>query len=528
MVQIDLLSGGAKGSKIVVTTCSTKVTLVMDIDSPYVLQGLRKEKCWTLFKKIAFRKGREEENPMLVPIGRRIANKCQGVPLAIRTLGSLMRYTTSESEWLAIQNKENWEFPKEENDILAILKLSYDHMPVYLKQCFSYCALFPKGYEIDKKLLIQLWIAQGYIHPPSKDSNLEDTGDTYFKELLWRSLFQEVKKDVDGKVISCNMHDLIQDLARAVAGSECSICNVDSGNVSERVHHVSFSQYLPSSCEVPTTLLKARKNLQTLKLNRCYRLKHLPRNLGKMISLRHLEINGYCNLTHMPPGLGKLISLQTLPIFVLCKKSLSSSGLDELSGLNCLRGMLHIVHLEHVKNVTRGSNRSILSQKQCLQSLKLSWCREEDNGSNGDNILLEGLRPHQNLKALHIAGYCSVQFPNWLMTNTALSLPSLVEITIEGWNRCQHLQPFDQLPSLKFLKICSLSCVKYINNGANCSSTTRLVDGKREALFFPSLKELVLYDLPLLKEWQALIVKTDTMGTGSTPKRRYHFLPSPN
>ncbi|KAM1304507.1 hypothetical protein ACFX1X_022274 [Malus domestica] len=154
MVQTDLLSGGAKGSKIVVTTCSTKVTSVMDIDSPYVLQGLRKEKCWTLFKKIAFRKGREEENPMLVPIGRRIANKCQGVPLAIRTLGSLMRYTTSESEWLAIQNKENWEFPKEENDILAILKLSYDHMPVYLKQCFSYCALFPKGYEIDKKLLM--------------------------------------------------------------------------------------------------------------------------------------------------------------------------------------------------------------------------------------------------------------------------------------------------------------------------------------------------------------------------------------
>ncbi|XP_068328075.1 putative disease resistance protein RGA1 [Pyrus communis] len=596
----DLLSGGAKGSKIVVTTRSTKVTSVMDIDSPYVLQGLREEECWTLFKKMAFRKGREDENPMLVPIGRRIADKCQGVPLAIRTLGSLMRYKTSESEWLAIQNKEIWEFPKEENDILAVLKLSYDHMPVYLKQCFSYCALFPKGYEIGKRLLIQLWIAQGYIHPPSKDSNLEDIGDTYFKELLWRSLLQEVKKDVDGNVISCNMHDLIQDLARAVAGSECSICNVDSGNVSERVHHVSFSQYLPSSWEVPTTLLKARKvrtfvlplqyqthkistshstiisslrclraldlhnirtkelpdvigklthlryldlsgnvylvvlpgsicnlqNLQTLKLNRCYRLKHLPRNLGKMISLRHLEISGCCNLTHMPPGLGKLISLQTLPIFVLCKKSLSSSGLDELSGLNCLRGMLHIVHLEHVKNVTRGSNRSILSQKQCLQSLKLSWCREEDKGCNGDDILLEGLRPHQNLKALHIAGYCSVQFPNWLMPNTALSLPSLVEITIEGWSRCQHLPPFDQLPSLKFLKIYSLGSVEYINNGANCSSTTRLVDGKREALFFPSLKELVLYDLPLLKEWQAQIVKTDTMGTGSTPKHQSLSFPS--
>ncbi|KAM1301286.1 hypothetical protein ACFX2H_012343 [Malus domestica] len=94
----------------------------------------------------------------VVPIGRRIANQCQSVPLAIRTLGSLMRYKTSESEWLAIQNKEIWEFSEEENDILAIpkLKVSYDHMPVYSKQWFSYCALFPKGCEVEKKLLIQL------------------------------------------------------------------------------------------------------------------------------------------------------------------------------------------------------------------------------------------------------------------------------------------------------------------------------------------------------------------------------------
>ncbi|KAM1312824.1 hypothetical protein ACFX2F_016933 [Malus domestica] len=41
----DLLSGGAKGGKIVVTTRSTKDTSVMDVDSPYVRQRLREEEC---------------------------------------------------------------------------------------------------------------------------------------------------------------------------------------------------------------------------------------------------------------------------------------------------------------------------------------------------------------------------------------------------------------------------------------------------------------------------------------------------
>ena len=68
----SLLMGGAKGSKIVITT---RMKLVVDITSPvamYTLDGLFEVQSWSLFKQIAFRKGQETNNPRLVKIGREI------------------------------------------------------------------------------------------------------------------------------------------------------------------------------------------------------------------------------------------------------------------------------------------------------------------------------------------------------------------------------------------------------------------------------------------------------------------------
>ncbi|KAD6454653.1 hypothetical protein E3N88_09359 [Mikania micrantha] len=84
----------------------------------------------------------------LEPIGREIAEKCKGLPLAIKTLGSSMWSKTSASEWERVKRNTIWE----ENKILPALKLSYDNLVPYLKRCFAYCRLFPKGYEMEKEM----------------------------------------------------------------------------------------------------------------------------------------------------------------------------------------------------------------------------------------------------------------------------------------------------------------------------------------------------------------------------------------
>ena len=88
---------------------------------------------------------------------------CIGVPLAIRTIGSLLYGKSTEIEWQSFLDNELSKIAQQENNISLTLKLSYDHLPSHWKQCFAYCRLFPKDHRIYVNTLIDLWIAQGFI-----------------------------------------------------------------------------------------------------------------------------------------------------------------------------------------------------------------------------------------------------------------------------------------------------------------------------------------------------------------------------
>ncbi|BFG20216.1 hypothetical protein CerSpe_064900 [Prunus speciosa] len=72
----DLLMGGARGSKILITTRSKKVANIANIAEPYNLRGLNEEQSWFLFKKMAFKEGKEPESSTIKAIGEEIARKC--------------------------------------------------------------------------------------------------------------------------------------------------------------------------------------------------------------------------------------------------------------------------------------------------------------------------------------------------------------------------------------------------------------------------------------------------------------------
>ena len=105
---------------------------------------------------MAFVEGEESKSACFVEFRKEILKKCVGIPLAIRTIGSLLYFKNSEIEWLSFKNNELSKIPQKETNILPTLELSYDHLPSHLKQCFSYCSLFPKNYKINKSCLIKM------------------------------------------------------------------------------------------------------------------------------------------------------------------------------------------------------------------------------------------------------------------------------------------------------------------------------------------------------------------------------------
>jgi Leucine-rich repeat (LRR) protein len=416
----NLLVGGLRGSKVLVTTRNEIVANITRTASTYRLEDLSESNSWDLFKKMAFKDGEELTNPKLAEIGREIVQKCPRVPLAIRSIGSLLYLKNSEAEWLKFQTNKLHEKPQLDERIFAILKLSYDHLPPHLKQCFAFCSLFPKDYRIEVEVLIQLWTAQGFIHSSDRTICLEDVGHEYFMDLLWRSFFQDIQRNEYGDVESCKMHDLIHDLAQSVAGDECLISNPDAVKVVERTRHVTLDS-LNSLWDIPTHLLEA-KGLRTLLLQppgyvysklkldwnrqvydtlitsfKCLRalnlsqsnIKEVSNSIGKLKHLRYLDLSSNYDIELLPASITKLQNLQTL-------KLACCFGLKELP--EDTRNLISLRHLvlygcNNLTHMPRGLGKLTALQTLSFYSLgKKESSVPKQNGGLGDLDGLDELR----------------------------------------------------------------------------------------------------------------------------------------
>ncbi|WKA02355.1 hypothetical protein VitviT2T_020555 [Vitis vinifera] len=482
-----LLKVGARGSKVVVTTRNSKVASIMGIDSPYVLEGLNEGQSWALFKSLAFGEDQQNAHPSLLKIGEEITKMCNGVPLVIRTLGRIPK-----SKWSSIKNNKNLMSLQDGNNILKVLKLSYDNLPSHLKQCFTYCALFPKDYAMKKKMLIQLWMAQGYIQPLDENEHLEDVGDQYFKELLSWSMFQDVKIDDNNNIISCKMHDLIHDLAQFIVKSEIFILTNDTNDVKtipERIYHVSIlgwsqgmkvvskgksirtlfmpnNDHDPCATSMVNSLLLNCKCLRALSLD-ALRLTVSPKSVIKLRRLRYLDLS-WCDFEVLPSGITSLQNLQTLKLFfchslrelprdMRSLRHLEIDFCDTLNYMPCKLTMLQTLRLVHLHALEyMFKNSSSAEPFPSLKTLELGelryfkgWWRERGEQapsfpslsqlliSNCDRLTTVQLPSCPSLSKFEI---------QWCSELTTVQLPSCPSLSKFEISHCNQLTTV-QLPS---------------------------------------------------------------------------------
>jgi len=538
---------GSNRNAVVVTTRLPVVASIMESppECSYKLERLSEGQCWSIIREMVSRNGGESIPSELEAIRIDIENKCGGVPLNATILGGML---------LSEKEKEKWRSTID-SDALPILKLSFDNLPsTSLQRCFAYCSIFPKDFEIEKEKLIQLWMAEGLLGPSGRE--MEDTGDIRFNDLLARSFFQDFQTDKLGNVICCKVPNLVHDLALMVAKSETVIWKAGSvinGTVCiRRLNLISsdernepvflkdgarklrtlFSGFLNKSWEfrglrsltlndarmtelpdsicrmkllryldVSRTDIKALPksitklyHLQTLRFSECRSLKKLPNKMEYLVSLRHIDFS------HTPAHVGCLTGLRTLPLFEVGQDK--GHKIEELGCLKELGGELRIVNLEHVrdKEEAKGAN---LSGKSKINSLVLVW-----NPSSGPRInekdVLEGLKPHPNIRSLEIENYKGDEFPTWL-----LKLKKLVVLKLEGHFPHLEILELEELNSLSnifigFRTMAAALCpalkrvsLKCMNNLMEWKVPEAAAGGMEVA--FPCLEELEFNRCPKLK-----------------------------
>ncbi|KAL3534769.1 hypothetical protein ACH5RR_003230 [Cinchona calisaya] len=515
---------GCRGSKVVVTTRSTLVSSILGTLPAFHLKVLNDEDCWELMKQRAFSNKGPEENKNLEEIGREIARKCKGLPLAAKCLGGILRFKSDAEEWDYILNSKMWEFPQDKNEIFSALILSYLFLPTNLRKCFAYCSIFPPNFEYEMDELVLLWVAEGFIQPRGQ-MRLEDIGSDCFSELICRSFFQFSHVNLHNQSIY-KMHELIHCMAQLVSPNTCFRLEEDIPlwhPAFRNARHLSLShesvQLILSKAftcfrnlrtlitctndtsitQIPYELFLKLQFLRVLTLSRMDidelpssidHLKHLrylnlsenhiqklPESISNLLALQTLKLKSCFEFVELPTNFGNLINLRHLDLDVKHQLNYMPSGFGNLVNLQTL--FAFIVGRGRGCGIGELKNMRLLRGSICITNLENVLNAMEAKDANlcmkldkvelewncyGDKIdqqeVLAGLQPHKNLKELTITRYSGLMFPSWVSD----PVYKLTVIRLQGCLSCSILPSLGQLPLLKFLHIEDMSGLVHIDH----------------------------------------------------------------
>ncbi|KAL3820015.1 hypothetical protein ACJIZ3_005920 [Penstemon smallii] len=204
------------GSRIMVTTRQSEVATYA-AKSSHEMKLLNDDMSWDLLREELFA---QENCPSdLVEIGKEIAKKCLGLPLAISVIGGLLSKEKMTLEyWEHVAANIKAILTENDDQYLEILSLSYNYLPHHLKPCFLYMAVFSEDESIQVSMLLHLWVAEGFLKPSS--INMEKVAEKNLKDLIERNLILVDKLKYNGKPKTCIIHDLLRDLCIKEARKE--------------------------------------------------------------------------------------------------------------------------------------------------------------------------------------------------------------------------------------------------------------------------------------------------------------------
>ncbi|XP_072998594.1 putative disease resistance protein At1g50180 isoform X2 [Typha latifolia] len=528
-----------KGSRVILTTRIFEVARhVNQKIKIHELTLLDSEKSWELLRSKAFPSYQdvsESTKNELEGLGMELAEKCEGLPLALVVLGGYLSKNLEYHKWSKLVGKMDWEVLDHENNARRILALSYHDLPdYYLKSCFLYIASFPEDYEIPVTTLSQLWIAEGFV-PHRRGEELEETARRVLDELVQRCLVQVTERSIaHGWIDSIRIHDVLRNWAIEEGGNDgfVKVCsshtdvesmNSDAMPACRVTLHSFFDDKLGGVVPNLRTLLAFKlgeiKSAPCLGGLRFLRVLHLEglrgikihNEIKRMIHLRYLGFRDCWNI-ELPSSMWRhLLNLQTLDASGTIIRCLSSSFWDIPTLRNVYLGnvavfippkpnqqrSLHTLCIEESPSFTYGCSDRIAMFRRCglvgeynwegtIESLMVGMTTLVSLTLIADKIPSEVFFKFPNLHEQTLFGQLTDQRR---LSNVNLLPQNLKELCLVACKLEEDPMPIlEKLPSLVVLQ---LRYNAYIGRSMCCSSHG-----------FPRLQNLTVWGLRSIEEWK--------------------------
>ncbi|KAJ3708710.1 hypothetical protein LUZ61_012415 [Rhynchospora tenuis] len=465
---------------------------------------------------------RSQHRTDLNDVARQLTKKCDGLPLALIVLGSILsRRERTLKAWQRVHETLDWHDERAKR-CSQVLLLSYVELPYHLKPFFLYFASFPEDYEISAKHIIRMWIAEGFI-PSVGNGTMEERAQNILEDLLQRSLVQVIEKSGDGKCKTCRVHDLVRDMAIHEAMEE-NFFTVFTKEDDEIQFSAQKVRRATLQCSPPTNFGMHSNNARSLLIFRPYEYKL---NIGEIRLLKVLSFDGVDfrrNKIIHKGWLEGLIHLRYLS-FRNCRlpfefPSIYFSNLKNIETVDFRETFInypdeeycYIVHYSqqgkvvssfpskgnHLKNIQKlklnllGSSRSS-SIKERWKNLKAMLTRTKHLISFAilaDYLPLlskftRGLSCHETIQSLYLGG-------RWKRDMCVLNLEmfptNLTKLTLEGSDFEEDPMPI--LEMLQSLTVLRLRYKSFMGTKLTCTEGG-----------FPSLQKLELRSLHNVSHW---------------------------
>uniref|UniRef100_K3YFW4 NB-ARC domain-containing protein n=1 Tax=Setaria italica TaxID=4555 RepID=K3YFW4_SETIT len=408
-------------SRIIITTreeniakyCSEKQ------ENIYKLKILGDKDALDLFTRKVFKEAidLEQRRPDLIEEAKLILKKCNGLPLAIVTIGGfLVNQPKTAMEWRKLNEhiSAELEINPELEAIRTILSKSYDGLPYHLKSCFLYLSIFPEDHKLSRRRLTRRWTAEGYSRE-IREKSAEEIADRYFMELIGRSMILPCHESAYSRkgFDSCQVHDLMREISISKSTEENLVFRLEEGcrsNTHGTVRHLTinsnwegdkrdfesmvdmnrirsltvFGKWRPFFISNKMSLLRI---LDLENIDYLYD-RHLEQ-IGKLHHLQYLSLRRCNSIFRLPDSLGNLKQLQTLDIKQTSIRNLPKTIIN-------LR-KLHYIHATIDYSIILGCSTSGFRKLRLLRTLSVV------NIAVGQGILKE-IKALTQLRRLAVIG----------------------------------------------------------------------------------------------------------------------------